>query len=81
MTAQLQREAAATGRSLGQWTDDLGAEKFVADHLGELTQGTKTIPLPKGLGRMVNPDGTFSPATNATLVPSKSGVKTAFPEP
>lgn len=31
--------------------------------------------------RIVHPDGTFSSATHAVLVPSGSGVKTAYPVP
>jgi len=31
--------------------------------------------------RSTNPDGTFTPATRIRLVPSRSGVKPAYPEP
>ena len=77
----MQQEAAATQRSLGQWTDDKAAEEFVADNLQELKDDTKTIDLPPGtnLGRMVNPDGSFITATRATLAPSKSGAKNDKP--
>jgi RHS repeat-associated protein len=78
-TMQLLREAAGSGKPVGQWLDNAAAEQFIADHLDELNNGAKTFDLPEGLGRVVNPDGTFSPATKATLVPSGSGVKTAFP--
>ena len=64
---------------MGQWLDDLRAEQFISDNLDELRQGARTLDLPEGLGRVVNPDGTFSPATKVRLVPSGSGVKTAYP--
>jgi len=76
-TERLLKEAAGSGRSVGQWLDDGAAEQFIADHLSELTQGARTFDLPEGLGCVVNPEGTFTPATKVRLVPSKSGVKTA----
>jgi hypothetical protein len=78
-TAQLLKEAAGSGKPVGQWLDNARAEQFIADRLGQLKDGARTFDLPKGLGRVVNPDGTFSAATKARLVPSGSGVKTAFP--
>ena len=78
-THALLLEAANSGRPVGQWVDDSAAEQFIASKLPELTEGTKTFDLPAGLGRQINPDGLFVPATKATLVPSSSGVKTAFP--
>jgi hypothetical protein len=78
-TAQLLKEAAGSGKPVGQWLNNAKAEQFIADRLGQLKNGAQTFDLPKGLGRVVNPDGTFSEATKARLVPSGSGVKTAFP--
>jgi RHS repeat-associated protein len=78
-TAQLLKEAAGSGKPVGQWLDNAKAEQFIADRLGQLKNGARTFDLPQGLGRVVNPDGTFSAATKARLVPSGSGVKTAFP--
>lgn len=72
-------EAKNSGRPVGQWLDDTAAEQFIASKLAELTQGTKTFDLPPGLGRQINPNGTFSPANKVRLVPSKSGVRTAYP--
>jgi len=80
-TEQLLREAAGSGRPVGQFLDDAAAERFIADHIAELGQGARTFPAPEGLGRIINPDGTFSPATRIRLLPSGSGVKTAYPEP
>jgi hypothetical protein len=78
-TAQLLKEAAGSGKAVGQWLDNAAAEKFIAQHVDELKNGARTFDLPEGLGRVVNPDGTFSAATKARLVPSGSGVKTAYP--
>jgi hypothetical protein len=78
-TAQLLKEAAGSGKPVGQWLNNAKAEQFIADRLGQLKNGARTFDLPEGLGRVVNPDGTFSAATKARLVPSGSGVKTAFP--
>jgi RHS repeat-associated protein len=80
-TAQLLKQAQGSGRAVGQWINDAAAENFIAKHLPELKTGAASFDLPEGVGRMVNPDGTFSPATRARLVPSGSGVKTAYPEP
>ena len=71
--------ASYSGRPVGQWLDDAAAEQFIASKLPELSQGAKTFDLPPGLGRQIDPDGTFSPANKVTLVPSKTGVKTAYP--
>lgn len=78
-TTELTMEAANSGRPAGQWLDDAAAERFIASKLPELSSGAKTFDLPPGLGRQINPDGTVSPADKVTLVPSKTGVKTAYP--
>ena len=72
-------EAANSGRAVGQWLDDVAAEQFIADKLPELSQGAKSFDLPHGLGQQINPDGTSSPANKVILVPSRTGVKTAYP--
>ena len=68
-----------SGIAQGQWLDDVAAERFIADHLDELAGGAKTIDLHEGLGRRILSDGSMVPATKVRLVPSKSGVKTAYP--
>lgn len=75
----MQQQAINSGKPQGQWLDDVAAEKFIAENLHLLKNGAKTIKLPEGIGRVVNPDGTFTPATHARLAPSGSGVKTAYP--
>lgn len=67
----------------GQWLDDVAAEDFIARHLDQLGQGTRDIPLPasvRGIGRVFkNGDGQIIEATHIRLVPSGTGVDTAFP--
>jgi hypothetical protein len=78
-TEQLLKQAKGSGMPQGQWIDDVAAEKFIAERLDQIKNGAKTFELPPGMGRVVNPDGTFTQATHARLVPSNTGVKTAFP--
>lgn len=73
------KEAKGSGRPVGQWLDNDAAEHFIAERLDDLKNGAKTFDLPPGLGRIIHPDGTFTVATKARLVPSGSGVKTAYP--
>ncbi|MDQ6804441.1 MAG: hypothetical protein M3065_05645 [Actinomycetota bacterium] len=80
-TEQLLRQAAGSGQPVGQFLDDAAAERFIAAHVDQLGQGARSFDAPEGLGRIINPDGTFTPATRIRLVPSGSGVKTAYPEP
>jgi RHS repeat-associated protein len=79
-THQLRMEAAATGRPVGQWLDDEAAERLIAEHIDDLRYGPVTVEIPKGLGRIIHPDGSYTPASVAVLVPSGSGVKTAYPK-
>lgn len=78
-TNELTLQAKNSGIAQGQWLDDVAAESFIASNLGALKNGAKTIPLTEGLGRVINPDGSHNPAKYARLVPSKSGVITAYP--
>jgi RHS repeat-associated protein len=80
-TEQLLLQAAGSGQPVGQFLDDAAAERFIAAHVNQLGQGARSFDAPEGLGRIVHPDGTFTPATRVRLVPSGSGVKTAYPEP
>ena len=78
-TRELISEASHSGRPIGQWADDPAVEQFIAEQLPELAQGSRTFDLPSGLGRQINPDGSFEPANKARLVPSGVGVKTGYP--
>jgi RHS repeat-associated protein len=78
-THELLMQAKLSGDPQGQWLKDAAVEEFIAERLHLLKNGAKTFELPPGLGRIIYPDGTVSPATIVRLVPSKSGVKTAYP--
>ncbi|WP_306353313.1 hypothetical protein [Flavobacterium sp. '19STA2R22 D10 B1'] len=77
-TNQLQLQAENSGQAQGQWMNNSAAEQLIFDNLDNLKNGAINIEIPKGVGRIVNPDGTFTPATHARVVPSGSGVKTAY---
>lgn len=78
-TTQLELQATNSGIAQGQWIDNVAAEQIIFDNLNNLKNGAINVEIPNGVGRVINPDGTFSPATHARLVPSGSGVKTAYP--
>ncbi|WP_298760642.1 RHS repeat-associated core domain-containing protein [uncultured Psychroserpens sp.] len=78
-TNQLLQQANGSGLPVGQWLDNVAAESIIAKNLEKMKNGAITVPIPKGVGRVINPDGSFSVATHARLVPSGSGVKTAYP--
>ncbi len=67
----------------GQWLDDLAAEDLISKHLDQLGQGARDIPIPdnmKGIGRIFeNGTGKILEPTHIRLVPSGSGVSTAYP--
>ena len=69
--------------NVGQFLFDSDAEKFIARHLGQLNNGTRDIPLPENMsyiGRVFRAgDAEIFTPTHIRLVPSGSGVKTAFP--
>jgi hypothetical protein len=70
-------------RAVGQWLFDSDVEKLIARHLDQLSNGVKDIPLPENMlyiGRVFNAgDGQIFTPTHIRLVPSGSGVKTAYP--
>jgi RHS repeat-associated protein len=68
--------ARGTGKAQGQWLDNQKA----ADYLSSMKLDKPTIvPIPKGLGHVIKPDGTKVSAGFARVVPGKNGVRTAFP--
>lgn len=74
------KRAAGSNMPSGQFLDDQEAAAFIKDNLGKLKNGAVDVPMPEGFpARMVNPDGTFGTPRAIRLVPSGSGVKTAFP--
>ncbi len=72
--------ARGSGNSQGQFLDNQAAAKFIQNNLHKLSNGSIELPMPTGFrARVINPDGTFSPATKIVLVPGRDGVKTAYP--
>ncbi|HGG64346.1 MAG TPA: hypothetical protein ENK34_07185 [Rhodobacteraceae bacterium] len=72
--------AAGSGKPMGQFLDDQAAARFIIANLDKLHNGAKKLPIPDGFpARIVYPDGTFGPARSITLVPSRHGVTTAYP--
>jgi hypothetical protein len=74
----LANTARSTGIPQGQWLNDEEAAKYLASELPYI-QGTASIPLPPGLGRVHLPNGSVIPAFRATLKPSPTRIRTGFP--
>ena len=64
----------------GRWLENDKAAEYLSQFQGKLS-GPTTIPLPPGLGQIMNADGSVVPAVQAILVPSATGLKTAYPIP
>lgn len=82
-TKTLTYQAVNGNTPIGQWLDDVAAEDFIARHLSQLGQGARDIPIPNsvgGIGRVFKSGtGELVEVTHIRLVPSGSGVDTAFP--
>ncbi|SDP95280.1 LysM peptidoglycan-binding domain-containing protein, partial [Paracidovorax cattleyae] len=80
-TEFLTGRARGTGMAMGQFLDDQMAARLIIENLGNLKNGAISIPIPEGFpARLIMPDGSYMPASSVRLVPSKTGVKTAYPE-
>jgi hypothetical protein len=78
----LTQRAKGSGQAQGQFLDDQAAAKFIRDNIDKVQNGAVSLPVPEGLSvRIINPDGSYSPAATIRLVPGGNGVKTAYPEP
>ncbi len=72
--------AAGSGNPMGQFLDDQAAARFIMANLDKLHNGARNLPIPDGFPAIiVYPNGTFGPARSITLVPSRHGVTTAYP--
>ena len=82
-TIQLKNLAKNGKNHEGQWLNDIAAEDFIFRHLNQLSNGVRDIPIPassQNIGRVFrNGDGAVFAPTHIRLVPSGSGVKTAYP--
>ncbi|HXH77560.1 DUF6531 domain-containing protein [Nocardioides sp.] len=71
--------ARGTGNSQGQWMDNEAAASFLKS-VNVPGAGPYSVRLPKGLGRVIHPDGSIVEAGAATIVPNGTGgIKTAYP--
>ena len=81
-TEFLLNRARGAGIPQGQFLDDRAAARFIKENIDKTKSGAVSIAVPKGLMvRVINPDGSFSPASSIRLVPGGKGVKSAYPEP
>ena len=81
-TEFLTNRARAMGAPNGQFLDNQAAARFIRENLGKTKGGPVSLPMPKDFpARIINPDGSFSPARTIRLIPGGKGVKTAYPEP
>ncbi|MEK4852826.1 RHS repeat-associated core domain-containing protein [Paenibacillus sp. FSL H7-0756] len=78
-TRSLIDRARSTEKNQGQWLDNQKAADFI-NSKGPITEAT-TFNLPAGMGQVITPEGVIIPATKAILVPSSTGIKTAYPIP
>ncbi|WP_229685000.1 polymorphic toxin-type HINT domain-containing protein, partial [Deinococcus roseus] len=76
-TKSLIDRARGTGNDQGQWLDNEAASKYLGG-LGEIKE-VITVEIPRGLGQVIKPNGEIVTATHALIVPSKTGIKTAYP--
>ncbi len=80
-TEFLMKRAAGSGKPMGQFLEDQAAARLIQDNLGKLKNGAIPVPVAKGFpARVIMPDGSFAPPSSIRLVPSGTGVKTAYPE-
>lgn len=77
---ELADHARSIGGTQGQWTDNQQAADYLSQYLDGLS-GPTTVPIPKGLGQVIQADNTAAPATQAVIVPSPTGIRTAYPIP
>lgn len=79
-TRKLRGRAGSENRQQGQWLNNEIAAEWIFDNRNFINGPFTDLPLPKGLGQVILPDGTVTPATHARIVPLPDGtVRTAFP--
>ena len=72
--------ARGSGMAQGQFLNNQKTAQFILDNVEKTANGAVNLPIPKGFpARIINPNGTFSPATHIRLVPGGGGIKTAYP--
>ena len=72
----LSGRAAGTGQPQGQWLNNEAAANFLSSF--DLA-GPASVRIPTGLGQIINPDGSVTPANWATVIPRGTGIRTSYP--
>ncbi|NEW04688.1 hypothetical protein GK047_01470 [Paenibacillus sp. SYP-B3998] len=76
-TSSLMDRARSTKDDQGQWLNNEQAADFLHS-LGSISE-VIDVDIPTGLGQIITPSGEIISATRARIVPSGTGIKTAFP--
>ncbi|MEU4492994.1 putative T7SS-secreted protein [Streptomyces sp. NPDC023998] len=78
-TQSLIDRARSTGNEQGQWLDNAKAVDFLKAH-HDPNGGVREVPIPKGMGQVIKPDGSIVEPTHVRMVPKPDGTyKSAFP--
>ncbi|MGW9122029.1 putative T7SS-secreted protein [Streptomyces sp. NPDC055663] len=78
-TQSLIDRARSTGNEQGQWLDNPDVVEFLKAH-HDPNGGVREVPIPKGLGQVIKPDGKIVEPTHVRLVPMPDGsYRSAFP--
>jgi RHS repeat-associated protein len=75
-TSRLLDRARGTGTPQGQWLNNEKAAEFLSR---VKVDGPASVRIPSGLGQVIRPDGSIVQAEWARVVPSPTGLRTAFP--
>lgn len=59
--------------------DAISYNDYLNEFNGNWIKETTTVSIPEGLGQVITPTGEIVPATKVIVVPSATGIKTAYP--
>ena len=80
-TQSLIGRAASTGSHQGQWLNNEAAAEMLKGYHGA-NEPFSIVKLPEGMGQIIHPNGSITPATRATIVPKPGGgFRTGYPVP
>ncbi|MCE9669616.1 hypothetical protein LY474_17615 [Myxococcus stipitatus] len=77
-TENLLGRARGTGDAQGQWLNNQKAADFLSQ-VKLSGKDVQRVQIPEGLGQVIRPDGAIVPANWANVVPSRTGILTAYP--
>ncbi len=78
-TRRLTGRARGTNTDQGQWQDNGKAAEFLKNY-SLIADGPVTVPIPRGLGKVIRPDGSTVDVTYAVIVPKGDGTfRTGYP--